>query len=166
MAKAPNSFLLLRFPSWLPWRRKRRLRSARDETSIAGAVEFLMSVTRRKSVCFVVSDFFDDDYIEALQAANRKHDVIAVLITDPRELDLAHVGLVRLRDAETGQLREVDTASSRTRAAFATRGHQRVEKVRQALQAARIDFIHVDAAGSVVDPVAHFFRMRGRRSRR
>ena len=125
-----------------------------------------MSVTARKTVCFVVSDFFDDHYIDALQAANRKHDVIAVLITDPRELTVPQTGLVRLRDGETGRIVELDSSSSRVRKAFAEQASERIDTVRSRLRSARIDFIHVDAAGSVVDPVAKFFRMRERRIRR
>ncbi|MEM8678553.1 MAG: DUF58 domain-containing protein, partial [Planctomycetota bacterium] len=85
---------------------------------------------------------------------------------DPRELELANVGLVKLRDAETGVLREIDTSSRRTRDAYAAQGASRLATVRQKLRGAKIDFIHIDAAGSVVDPVANFFRMRGRRTRR
>lgn len=136
------------------------------DTNIAGAVEFFMSVTSRKTVCFVVSDFFDREYVAALQAANRKHDVIAVLITDPRELEVPNVGLVRLLDAETGRMGEFDTAMRSAREAYAARASGRVESIRDSLRAARIDFIHIDAAGSVVDPVAKFFRMRERRARR
>ena len=153
-------------PSWLPLRRRKRLRAAIEDTSIAGAVEFLMSVTARKTVCFVVSDFFDEDYIDALRAANRKHDVIAVLITDPRELEVPNVGLVRLRDAETGQLRDFDTGSRHARLAYQQAAEDRIQSVQERLRSARIDFIHVDAAQSVVDPVAKFFRMRERRARR
>lgn len=94
--------------SWFPFGRQhgrnQRLTDPRRDTSIAGAVEFLLSVSKRKSVCFVVSDFFDEGYIKSLQMAARKHDVIAVLITDPRELELPQVGMLTLRDAETGAM--------------------------------------------------------------
>ncbi|HXV36366.1 MAG TPA: DUF58 domain-containing protein, partial [Myxococcota bacterium] len=83
-------------------RRWRRPRSAREATNVANAMEFLLSVGARRSICFVVSDFLDADFERALVTANQRHDVIAVLVTDPRELALPAVGLVALQDAETG----------------------------------------------------------------
>ncbi len=99
--------------AWLPWRSAfRRPRAPRQATDIAHAMEFLLSVNKRKTICFVVSDFLDEGFEQALVTANQKHDVIAVLVTDPRELALPAVGLVALRDAETGRERLVDTGSA------------------------------------------------------
>ena len=113
-AKAPRR-------RWLPFGRRRAWwRTGRQATDVSGAMEFLMSVTTRKAVCFVVSDFLDDGYLKALQSANRKHDVIAVLITDPRELEVPNVGLVTLSDAETGRIAEYDTGSRAFRQQVAT----------------------------------------------
>ena len=150
----------------MPWfgRRARGLRTNRQATSIRGAIDFLMSVTNRRSVCFVVSDFFDEDYIRALQTANRKHDVIAVLVSDPHETDLPNVGLIQLTDAETGQTKLHDL--SHAQQALRTVASQRVAHLEEQFRAAKIDFIHIDAAGSIVDPLAKFFRMRERRQRR
>jgi uncharacterized protein (DUF58 family) len=149
---------------WLtPWRRPR---SAREATDIARAMEFLLSVISRKTICFVVSDFLDEGYERALVTANQKHDVIAVLVTDPRELGLPSVGLVTLRDAETGAARIYDTASAAFRERMASAAAQRVRDLEHRFRSAGIDFIHIDAASSVVDPLVRFFRMRERRSRR
>ena len=95
-----------------------------------------------------------------------RHVVIAVLVTDPRELELPSVGLVALRDAETGVSRIYDTGSASFREQIASAAARRVRELEHRLRSAGIDFIHVDAAGSVVDPLVHFFRMRERRSRR
>ena len=66
---------------WLPLGRRRAWwRSGRQATNIAGACEFLMSVTSRKTICFIISDFFGDEFIDAMRSTNRKHDVIAVLV--------------------------------------------------------------------------------------
>jgi uncharacterized protein (DUF58 family) len=145
------------------WRRPRR---AREATDIGRAMEFLLSVTSRKSICFVVSDFLDAGYEHALVTANQKHDVIAVLVTDPRELALPSVGLVALRDAETGESRIYDTGSAAFREQMASAAEKRVRDLEHRLRSSGIDFIHVDASGSVVDPLVRFFRMRERRSRR
>ena len=141
-------------------------RPPRQATDIARAVEFFLSVNKRRTVCFVVSDFIDEDYHRALQSANRKHDVVAVLITDPREREIADVGLIALEDAETGRRRVVDAGSAAFRGVAAERARSRVEGLRSRLATAGIDLIHIDAAGSVVDPLVRFFRARGRRARR
>lgn len=152
---------------WLPFGRRRAWRrTGRQATNIAGAMEFLMSVTTRKAVCFVVSDFLDDGFLPAMQIANRKHDVIAVLVTDPRELEIPNVGLVSLADAETGKLAAYDTGSSAFRRQVARLAQERVEQLKHTFRAADIDFLQIDASGSVVDPLVRFFRMRERRMRR
>jgi uncharacterized protein (DUF58 family) len=144
----------------------RALRGPREATDIGRALEFFMSIRSRKSVCFVVSDFMDEGYEKALIAANRKHDVIAVLISDPREFELPALGLVELRDAETGQVRVVDTASAGFRLEFEKQARRRVDELERRLRRSGIDFVHIDASGSVVDPLVRFFRMRERRQRR
>jgi uncharacterized protein (DUF58 family) len=153
-----------RWPAWRGWKAWRsRPANLRRATHITGAVEFLMSITQRKSVCFVVSDFFDDNYIKTLQMAARKHDVIAVLITDPRELELPRVGMLTIRDAETGASVVRDTGSAAFRQEFAQAARERIEELERAFRRAKIDFIEIDASGSIVDPLARFFRMRQRR---
>lgn len=125
-----------------------------------------MQVTTRRTICFVVSDFLDDGFEQAMVAANRKHDVIAVLVTDPHELDVPDVGLVALRDAESGENQLVDTGSSAFRRQIADRAQTRISELEHRFRSIGIDFIHIDAAGDVVDPLVRFFRMRGQRSRR
>jgi uncharacterized protein (DUF58 family) len=156
----PRSRLARLLPEW------RRPRSPRETTDIGNAMEFLLSVTTRKSICFVVSDFLDEGYERALVTANQKHDVIAVLVTDPRELSLPPVGLITLRDAESGEAKIYDTASSTFRDQMASDAATRVRDLEYRLRASGIDFIHIDASGSVVEPLVRFFRMRERRSRR
>ncbi len=157
--EAPRSWKE-RFASW------RRPRSPREGTDIGKAMKFLLSVSTRKSICFVVSDFLDEGFEGALVTANQKHDVIAVLVTDPRELSLPSVGLVTLRDAETGVSRVYDTSSAAFREKVASESAARVRDLEHRLRSSGIDFIHIDAAGSIVEPLVRFFKMRERRSRR
>jgi uncharacterized protein (DUF58 family) len=152
---------------WLPFgRRPAWLKRGRQATNIAGAMEFLMSVTSRKTVCFVVSDFLDDDFLPAMQSANRKHDVIAVLITDPRELEMPRVGLINLADPETGRVGRYDAGSAAFRSQLARLAQSRVDDLERAFRRSKIDFIHIDASASIIDPLVRFFRMRERRMRR
>ncbi len=152
---------------WLPFGRRRQWwRTQRQATNVGGAMEFLLSVTTRRTVCFVVSDFWDEGYIRAMRHANQKHDVIAVLVTDPRELDVPNVGLITLRDAESGETLEFDTSSAAARQAIADQSRQRIARLEHTFRKSDIDFIHVDAAQSVVEPLVRFFRMRERRMKR
>ena len=152
---------------WLPFGKRRAWwRTARQATSIAGAMQFLMSVTSRKTICFVVSDFLDDGYLEAMRSANRKHDVIAVLVTDPKEMEIPSVGLVNLKDPESGRIAQYDTGSSAFRQAFTQQSQQRIDDLERTFGRSGIDFIHIDAQEDVVDPLVKFFRMRKRRMRR
>ncbi len=144
----------------------RRPRSPRQATDLRHALEFLMRVTRRRTICFVVSDFLDEGYEKALVAANRKHDVIAVLVTDPAELAIPDVGLVALRDAELGTTRVVDTGSRSFRESVGPNAAGRVKTLERRFRSLGIDFIHVDASGDVVEPLVRFFRMREKRRRR
>ncbi len=154
---------LPRSSRWPVWTRGRRMRRAREATDIGNAIEFVMSVTPRRMVCFVVSDFIDEGYERALRSANRKHDVVAVLISDPREFELPDVGLVDLRDAETGRTRVIDTGSLTVRQEFARLARERVQSLERDLRSAGIDLVRVDAAGSCVDPLVRFFHKRERR---
>ena len=110
---------------WPPWTaHHRQLRG----TNIAGAMEFLLKSAKRKTVCFVVSDFFDEGYERAMRTANRKHDVIAVHVTDPRERVIPNVGLVILTDPETGVSGLYDTGSSAFRSVFERAARQRTPR--------------------------------------
>ncbi len=148
------------------WRGQRAMRPARESTNIGQAMEFLLSMSKRKAVCFVVSDFQDKGFEHEVMAANRKHDVIAVLITDPRELEMPGVGLVALKDAETGRTGLYDTGSAKFRRALAAGARERIDELERGFRRSRIDFIHIDASGSVVDPLVRFFKKRERRMRR
>jgi uncharacterized protein (DUF58 family) len=135
-------------------------------TNIGLALEFARRVLPRKAVVFVVSDFLDDGYLPALTAANRKHDVVCVWIADAREEALGAGGLVTVEDAETGELRLVDTGSASFHAAMAERHADRRGGLEAALGAAGIDLIRIDATRPVIEPLMRFFRTRERRLRR
>jgi uncharacterized protein (DUF58 family) len=145
---------------------RRRPRTGRQATNIEGAMEFLMKVAKRKTVCFVVSDFLDDGFDKAMQMANRKHDVIAVQITDPRESALPNTGLVTLADPETGQARLYDTGSKTFRKQFEQANQKRNAQLERRFRSSNIDFVRIDASGSIVDPLVRFFKLRERRMRR
>ncbi|MEM9492043.1 MAG: DUF58 domain-containing protein, partial [Myxococcota bacterium] len=123
-------------------------------------------VLPRRAVLFLISDFLDEGYLDVLRSAGRRHDIVAVLVTDEREMELSGAGLIALEDAETGQTRLVDTRSQSFRERVATMAGERVAALQTDLRASRIDMIRIDATRSVIDPLLQFFRMRERRLRR
>jgi uncharacterized protein (DUF58 family) len=138
----------------------------RRATNIAYALEFCRRVLPRRAVLFLVSDFLDQDYLSALVAANRRHDVVCVHIGDERERGLVPAGLVTFEDAETGARQLVDTSSPAFRAAMAAATGEREAALAAELGAAGIDLIRIDATRPVIEPLLGFFRARERRLRR
>jgi len=132
-------------------------------TDLGGALEHLVHVSKRRSVVFVVSDFLDARGERALRLAKKRHDVVAIVLDDPRERELPDVGLLELEDAETGERAVVDTSDARVREAFARRAEDaRADRVKL-LRAADVDAVVVDTVRPYADALLRFFRMRERR---
>jgi len=132
-------------------------------TNIPGALHFLNGVTKRRAVTFLVSDFMAEGYEVPLRVANRRHDVIGVYVSDPREEYLPDVGLVAVQDAETGRETLVDTSARSVREGYA-RAAARREKVREEIfRRTGVDVIRVRTDQSYVNEIYRFFRMRERR---
>ena len=151
---------------WAKLQDRTRGGSPRRATSISAALEFCRQVLPRRAVLFLISDFLDDGYLQVLRHANRKHDVVAALITDPREAEMPPAGLVTLEDAESGKTRLIDTRSKAFRGELATRAKKRRDDLRDQLRTTGMDLIVFDASESMVDPLLRFFRERERRLRR
>ena len=135
-------------------------------TSLREGLDFLNRVLHRRSVVFLLSDFLDHGYERALKRTGRRHDLVAVRISDPREEDLPAVGLLELEDAETGGRRLLDTNSRAVRDAYRAAARARQEALRQLTRSARIDLIEVATDGGHLDALIRFFRLRERRLRR
>ena len=135
-------------------------------TSLREGLDYLNRVLHRRAIIFLLSDFLDRDFEKSLKRTGRRHDLIAIRISDPREQELPAVGLLELEDAETGERLLVDTASRQVREAFAQAARQRQESLRQLARQARIDLVDVSTDGSHLDALIRFFKLRERRLRR
>jgi len=132
-------------------------------TDIPAALEHLGHVTKRRCVVFLVSDFLTPGWRRTLRVAARRHDVVAVVLEDPREAELPAVGLVELEEAETGERYVVDTRDWRVRDGFARQAAlARVERDRE-LRASDVDAIVVGTERPYTEALLRFFRMRERR---
>jgi uncharacterized protein (DUF58 family) len=132
-------------------------------TDIAAALEHLNHVTKRRCVTFIISDFLDAGVRLALKIANRRHDVIAVVLDDPRDLALPDVGLIELQDAETGDRVIVDTGDNRVRRAFEQQADTARRERDRMLRGVDVDAITVRTDRPYTEALLRFFRMRERR---
>jgi uncharacterized protein (DUF58 family) len=135
-------------------------------TSIRDALDFLNRVLHRRTIVFLLSDFLDRDFASSFKRTGRRHDLIAVRITDPREEELPAVGLLELEDAETGQRLLLDTNNRAVRDSFKAAAEQRHSSLRQLARQAHTDLIEVSTDGGHLDALIRFFRQRERRARR
>ncbi|MEO2088549.1 MAG: DUF58 domain-containing protein [Gemmataceae bacterium] len=134
-------------------------------TSLAAALDHLNKAQKRRAIVFLISDFLGDGYTDSFRRAARKHDLIAVRTSDPREAILPPVGLVQLEDAETGRQVLIDTGSKRFRTAFAARAMERRAAFTKLARSAQADLIEVGTGGDHFDALLRFFRTRERRTR-
>lgn len=129
-------------------------------TAMAPALDHLARVLRRRSVVFVISDFLTTGYAQSLQTLARRHDVIALVLVDPLDLELPDVGLLDVLDSETGRRMVVDSGSRRVRDAYRDAAAARAAARDLGLSRAGVERIAVHLDGDVVEPVASFFRRR------
>lgn len=137
-------------------------------TDIKLALDTINLIQKRKSIIFLVSDFLAsaNSYQAVLQVSNRRHDIIAVTLNDPREQELPKVGLLALQDAETGETQLIDTSSRSARRAFAQQVQQLMAERDRAFRRAKVDRIAVTTDTDYVTPLTSFFEKRARRLRR
>jgi uncharacterized protein (DUF58 family) len=135
-------------------------------TDLKAALEALVRVSRRRSVAFVVSDFYDTGYERTLALASAKHDVVPVVLVDPRDSALPDVGLASFEDLESGESIIVDTGDPRVRAWYAATMKQIGESRRANFNKLGLDSVEVETGGSFVRPLRDLFARRARRIRR
>lgn len=132
-------------------------------TNISVALEYLNKITHRRTISFVVSDFIANDYAHALRIANKRHDMIAITIVDPREQELPNVGFVELRDAESGERLLLDTADSLARKEFGALNNRRRQEQSRLFRSMGVDEILINTNRHYVEPIVRFFRIREKR---
>ncbi|MCD4691638.1 MAG: VWA domain-containing protein, partial [Calditrichales bacterium] len=132
-------------------------------TDLNIALEYLSKVIKRKSAVFLISDFLSENYEKSLQVANKKHDIIAISITDPREVSLPDVGMIDLEDAETGEIILVDTGSPGIRNRFYEESLKQHDELSGFFKSIGVDHINILTDRSYIKPITKFFKMRARR---
>ncbi len=135
------------------------------KTSIETAVKYLNNVLTKKSVVFLISDFFDQGYERALRVANQRHDLVALPVTDPRESDLPNVGILQMLDPETGEILLVDTSLSHVRDRYRKLALEATEARKRIFRRNGIEFVDIRTDQPYDVPLVKFFRERARRLR-
>lgn len=135
------------------------------ETDLAAALDYLNRVQKRRAVVFLISDFQAPEARHAMAVTNQRHDLVAITVGDPREQAIPDVGFISLRDAETGELVELDTHHPRVRELFRERAEGRAAALAQQLKLCGVDQLAIGADEDYRKSIRRFFRMRERRFR-
>jgi len=133
-------------------------------TDIPLALDYLANVVQRHAIVFLVSDFLAEGYERALAVANRRYDLVAVEVTDPREAELPRVGVLELTDAESGERIVVDTDDAAFRLRYREAAEARRAERARTFRKLGIDTITLRTGADYVEPLERFFRARERRA--
>jgi uncharacterized protein (DUF58 family) len=131
-------------------------------TDIAAALKYLTNIIKQRCIAFVISDFDDENFDDALKIANKKHDIVALKIYDEREHLLPDVGMVRLTDAETGEVRWVNTSDEKIRKQYALNAKHRDEKLNTLFMKSGVDFTELATHQPYIKPLVNLFKKRER----
>ena len=134
---------------------------ADQQTNITEALRYFTNAIKKRSTAFIISDFFDEDYEDALKIAGKKHDIIALNIYDVRETELPPVGLIRIQDAETGKLLWIDSSNKKTRENYKRWWNREQDKLVELFNRYGIDSARIRTDEDYVKPLMNLFKQRG-----
>ena len=130
-------------------------------TDVKQAIEFMTSVQKRRTTAFILSDFYvRQDFLQSLQICNRKHDVVAIQVYDPRARELPDVGLMKVVDAETGFEQYVDTGSKSLRQAYNRYWMSRQKELKDTFTRSNVDNVSIATNEDYVKQLLGLFKMR------
>ena len=131
------------------------------QTDLGQALKYLTNAIKKRCTAFLISDFIDKgNYQDALTIANRKHDVVAIQVYDHRETELPNVGLMKIKDAETGKERWIDSSSKQVRALYKTWWEERQSDMKKAFNKCRVDAVSIRTEDDYVKALIALFDKR------
>lgn len=131
------------------------------KTDIQQALKYLTNVIKKRSIAFVISDFMsDNNFIDALKIANKKHDLVALRIYDHREMELPDIGLVKVMDAETGVLKWIDSSDKNVRIHFYASAKKQEAYLKEIFIKSGVDSADINTADSYIKPLMNLFKRR------
>jgi len=132
------------------------------KTNISEALRYMVNVIKKKCICFVISDFRDSKFEDALKLANKKHDVVALQIYDKRETELPDIGMMELQDSESEKRLVVDTSDAKVRALYKRNWEMNDKRLKEVFAKSGVDQAKVRTDQSYVQPLMYLFKKRGR----
>ena len=129
-------------------------------TNISEPLRFLTNAIKKKCTAFIISDFIDTGFESAFKIANNKHDIVAVKIYDKREAELPSMGFVKVRDAETNQMKWIDTSSKTVRNNYAEWWRTNDQQLKDILKRAGVDMVSIRTDQDYVKPLINLFKHR------
>jgi uncharacterized protein (DUF58 family) len=129
-------------------------------TNLTIPLRYLANAIKKRSIAFLISDFMDDKFEDALKIVSKKHDLVGLRIYDIRELELPNVGLMKVKDAETGQFTWVDTGSLHVRNSFKDIYKKKQSELNDLLVRAGVDYVSIAAHEDYVKPLMRLFKKR------
>jgi len=132
-------------------------------TNISEAIRYFTNIIKKRCIAFVISDFVDNNFYDAFKIANKKHDVIAIQVYDQRETNLPKVGIVKLKDAESGRSILVDTSNKEIQNLFAKNWIERTSLFKTQLTKNGIDLVSISTEQDYIKPLISLFKRRGLR---
>ena len=132
-------------------------------TSISNALDFLMKVSKRKSVVFLLSDFIDENYWDSLKIVNRKHDFVGIKIADPFEVNFPNVGMLKAEDPETGSVFWIDTSNYSDLKNMNDSNRKKVDSFLKRTKKSGIDIVSISTSNDYIEPLMNFFKKRGKK---
>ena len=133
------------------------------KTNISKALNFLMKVSKRRSIVFVISDFIDKGFWKPLKIINKKHDLIGIKISDPAELNFPDIGLFKIFDEENNQEHWVNSSSKVMRNSLSIKIKNNLTKFRSKCKKNNFDLIEIDTVEDYVGPLINYFKKRGKK---
>lgn len=130
------------------------------ETDISEALRYLTNAIKKKSITFLISDFLSPNFEDAIKIANRKHDLIALHVYDPRETELPPVGLMQVLDAETGETRWIDTSDAATRNSYKSWWLRHQQQLSVIFRKSGVDNAQIRTCDDYVKPLINLFKNR------
>ena len=132
-------------------------------TNLAGALDYLNRVITRRAVVFMISDFITPNFEKALTVSSRRHDVVAMPVSDPGESKLPDVGIITFEDAETGEQIDINTGSRAVRRGLADLEESRRKALNKLFRSRRVDMVPLSTTEDYLIALRVFFEQRERR---
>jgi len=123
-------------------------------------LEYLLKIQKRKCIAFLISDFQATNYETNVKLARQKHDLVAISISDPRERDLPKIGLINLRDSESGESLLIDTDNREMTELLTSYERKKRDTFKKLFRSIGVDTIEIDTDGSLVEPIIKYFKIR------